>query len=278
MSTPQPPLELSALERGAGPAVTLIHGGGFHSGPTWAKQIGPLAEEGYRVIAVDRRGYGRSPGNGAEPGTRIPIALQAEDVMATLDLREVGRTHLAGISYGALVALEAALRYPERVRSLTLIEPVIFGWLWEDPDYLPWVTRFAELESLAATGAAIDGWLDEWLALMDANMARALAPGSPARTVLERALPRQWEQQRPAEYTPDPVRLGALAVPTLIVNGGDSEPALHAVAGALSERLRNARSVTIAGVGHQLHAERPDLFNELFVQFLATQPALPDDA
>ena len=54
-------VELAAIERGAGPAVTLVHGGVFHSGPAWARTIGALVQSDYRVIAVDRRGYGRSP-------------------------------------------------------------------------------------------------------------------------------------------------------------------------------------------------------------------------
>src|SRR5258708_6505867 len=124
-------VELAAIERGAGPAVTLIHGGIFHSGPAWAKTIGPLVQDGYRVIAVDRRGYGRSPEGDRDD---VPVRLQAADVSTTLDLREVAASHVVGVSYGALVALELALRQPERVSSLTLIEPTIFAWLKDDPD------------------------------------------------------------------------------------------------------------------------------------------------
>ena len=113
-------VELAAIERGAGSPVTLIHGGVFHSGPAWAKTIGPLVQGGYRVIAVDRRGYGRSPAGDAD---HIPVSLQARDVAQTLDLREVESSHVAGVSYGALVGLELALARPERVLSLTLVEP-----------------------------------------------------------------------------------------------------------------------------------------------------------
>src|SRR2546427_11142751 len=105
-------VELAAIERGAGPAVTLIHGGVFHSGPAWARTIGPLVQAGYRVIAVDRRGYGRSPAGGTD---QIPVSLQARDVAATLDLREGEASHVAGVSFGALVGLELALVRPERV-------------------------------------------------------------------------------------------------------------------------------------------------------------------
>ena len=114
----------------------------FHSGPAWAKTIGPLVQAGYRVIAVDRRGYGRST---AGDTNQISVSLQARDVATTLELREVEASHVAGVSYGALVALELALARPERVLSLTLIEPTIFSWLKGDPDYAPWIHRFTEL-------------------------------------------------------------------------------------------------------------------------------------
>src|SRR2546425_11320518 len=101
--TSQTAIELAAIDRGAGDAVALVHGGAFYSGPAWARSIGPLVEAGYRVIAVDRRGYGRSPGGDAEV---VPVWLQAEDLAATLSLREVEATHVVGVSYGALVSLE----------------------------------------------------------------------------------------------------------------------------------------------------------------------------
>lgn len=266
------PVELSALERGAGPPVTLVHGAGFHSGPTWARQIGPLAQAGYRVIAVDRRGYGRSPGNGTGPGVPsgplVPVALQADDLALTLDLREAESSHLVGISYGALVALELALRRPERVRSLTLVEAALFGWLRDDPDYAPWVDRFIELEKAGAAGAPTEAWLGPLLALMDPGMADGLTPDNPARPLLERTLPQQLRQQSPVDYRPDPAAVAALAIPSLVVNGADSEPAMQAVGEQLARRLPGARHIVVPEAGHQVHVEATEVFNEVLIGFL----------
>ena len=263
-------VELAAIERGAGPAVTLIHGGVFHSGPAWARTIGPLVQAGYRVIAVDRRGYGRSPAGDTD---QIPVSLQARDVAATLELREVEASHVAGVSYGALVALELALAQPERVLSLTLIEPTIFSWLKGDPDYAPWIHRFTELESLGIAGTPHHVWLEPWLSLMDPAMARSLRPGSPAWPLVERALHCQWREEPVSSYRPDEDLLDALAVPTLIVNGADSEPALREVGELLAERLPSARHVEMAGAGHQVHAQCAGAFNQLLGAFLARNSA-----
>jgi len=260
------PLELAAIERGAGPAVTLIHGGVFHSGPAWAKTIGPLVQGGYRVIAVDRRGYGRSPPGATDA---IAVSLQARDVATTLDLRDVEVSHVAGVSYGALVALELALAQPKRVLSLTLVEPTIFSWLKGDPDYAPWIHRFMELESLGTAGTPHHVWLEPWLSLIDPAMARDLRPGSPAWPLVERALAYQWREECVSSYRPDEDLLDAFAVPTLILNGGDSEPALREVGELLAERLPSAQHVEVAGAGHQLHAHNAAVFNQLLSSFLA---------
>jgi pimeloyl-ACP methyl ester carboxylesterase len=249
--------------------VTLVHGGVFHSGPAWAGTIGPLVQEGYRVIAVDRRGYGRSPEGNAYP---VTVGLQAEDVATTLELRDVADSHLVGVSYGALVCLELALQRPELVMSLTLIEPTIFAWLEDDPDYAQWVDRFAELETRAATGNPPQTWLSEWLSLIDPAMARSLKPGSPAWPLVERSQDRRWKEESVLLYRPDEQALEALGVPTLIVNGSESEPALHAVGEMLADRIPGAIHVTMPEAGHQLHAERSATFNDLLARFLAQSP------
>ena len=259
-------VELAAIERGAGLAATLVHGGVFHSGPAWARTIGPLVQAGYRVVAVDRRGYGRSPPGDTD---QISVTLQARDVATTLRLREVEASHVAGVSYGALVALELALARPELVLSLTLVEPTIFSWLKGDPDYEPWIHRFTELESLGIAGTPHQVWLEPWLSLIDPAMARSLRPGSPAWPLVERALHCQWREEPVSAYRPDEDGLHALAAPTLIVNGGDSEPALREVGELLAERLPSAQHVEMPGVGHQLHAECAGAFNQLLEAFLA---------
>ena len=277
-------MELAAIERGAGPVVTLIHGGVFHSGPAWARTIGPLVEAGYRVIAVDRRGHGRSPAGPtagptavpadaqpAEPGP-VPVAAQAEDVAATLRQRDVAPSHVVGVSYGALVALELAMRHPELVGSLTLVEPALFAWLADDPDFSPWITRLREWEAVAAQGAPHQEWLSPWLGLIDPELARDLVPGSPGWPLAERAIGRLHREESAASYRPEAAALARLAVPTLVVNGADTEPALHAVADRLSASIPGAEQLDIPGAAHQVHAQEWAVFNEVLAIFLARHP------
>lgn len=96
------------------PAVVFVHGAAFdHS--VWQWQSRYFAHHGRGVIAVDLPAHGRSPGS-----PRDSIGEYAQWVVALLDAAGLERAALVGHSMGSLVALEAALRYPQRVARLAL--------------------------------------------------------------------------------------------------------------------------------------------------------------
>jgi pimeloyl-ACP methyl ester carboxylesterase len=105
---------------GSGEPAVFVHGS-FGWGPeTWREQR-PLADH-YRLLLVDRRGFGDSAPNG-----RVDFERDAEDVSEVLG----DGAHLVGHSYGGVVSLLAAGRRPEAVRSLTVIEPPALGLVRE---------------------------------------------------------------------------------------------------------------------------------------------------
>lgn len=102
------------------PALVLIHG--FASSTlVWSKVFLPLAESGFRVIALDMFGYGYSgkPRNG-----EYTITGQAKLLIGLLDRLGIKRATLVGSSYGGAVAATCALDYPDRVKRLVLIGTV----------------------------------------------------------------------------------------------------------------------------------------------------------
>jgi pimeloyl-ACP methyl ester carboxylesterase len=100
---------------GTGPAVMCIQGVGV-AGSGWQPQATALSER-FQVITFDNRGVGRTPrGDG-----RLSIQIMAEDVWAVLDAKRIEHAHLIGHSMGGLIALEAALMAPNRVKSLSLL-------------------------------------------------------------------------------------------------------------------------------------------------------------
>lgn len=129
-----------------GPAdgeVVLLSSGLGGSASYWSLQIPVLVEAGYRVIAYDQHGTGRS--RAALPSD-YGIEDMARDVNRILDATQSAQCHFVGHALGGLVGLQLGLDYPERVRSLTLINA------WSEPN--PHSARCfdARLTLLAASG------------------------------------------------------------------------------------------------------------------------------
>ncbi len=118
VDTPCGPSEYAAA--GSGQPVLVAHGagGGFDQGLDLA---GPLVENGFRVIAVSRFGYLRTP-----LPTDASSASQADAYACLLDTLSVPRAAVIGVSAGAPSAMQFALRHRERIRALVLLNPATY--------------------------------------------------------------------------------------------------------------------------------------------------------
>ena len=119
LNTPCGPIEYA--EAGNGPLVLVIHGagGGFDQGLELAQ---PLIDAGFRVIAVSRFGYLRTP----MPAVASPEA-QADAHACLLDALNIERVAVIGGSAGAPSAMQLCLRYPKRCPALVLLFPMAFA-------------------------------------------------------------------------------------------------------------------------------------------------------
>ena len=130
---------------GAGTPVVLVHGSLATGAEEWQAQR-PLAEKGYRLLVLDRRGYGRSP------------MIEGEDFLRDADdIAELmgDGAHLVGHSYGGLGALYAAARRPEETLSLTLLEPGAFALGQRNPAGADTCARGSPDLGRAAAGRAV---------------------------------------------------------------------------------------------------------------------------
>jgi pimeloyl-ACP methyl ester carboxylesterase len=113
-------VEIDFLDEGAGEPVVLIHGFASNKEINWVHPgwITALTRAGYRAIALDDRGHGRS--TKLYQPSDYDTTLMAEDVRALLDHLVIAKADLIGYSMGARIAAFTALKYPNRVRSVTL--------------------------------------------------------------------------------------------------------------------------------------------------------------
>ena len=126
---------------GTGVPVVFMHAATGSSG-VWEHQIPSFTAAGYRFIALDRRGYGRTivDPSGPQPGTA------ADDLQALIGHLGIDRFHLIGTAAGGFGALDYALSFPQRVRSLVIANSI--GGV-QDEDYLALGRRIRPPEFLA---------------------------------------------------------------------------------------------------------------------------------
>lgn len=116
-------VEIAYIDEGQGPTVLLIHGFASNVATNWVTPgwVGYLKGKGYRVVALDNRGHGRSQKLYGLVEYGAP--LMAEDARRLLDYLGIATAHVMGYSMGARIAAFLALAHPQRVRS------AIFGGL-----------------------------------------------------------------------------------------------------------------------------------------------------
>jgi len=98
---------------GAGPAVLLLHGA-LGNADDWGNQIPVLVDAGYRVIAIDSRGRGRS----TRGGPKLSYELMAREALAVMDGLEIFRFAVVGWSDGAIIGLVLAMHESDRVAGV----------------------------------------------------------------------------------------------------------------------------------------------------------------
>jgi pimeloyl-ACP methyl ester carboxylesterase len=166
--------ELAYQVRGDGEPVVLVHGG------IVADAFAPLLDEPalrdrHRLIAYHRRGYGES----SRVDAPVPVETQAADCLAVMRRVGIEATHVVGYSFGGTIALQLALDWPEAVRSLALLEPVVPAAM-RDPATVQYF--------MDAVGAAFARYgAGDRAAAIDTFARGAFGPEYRAR--LERALP-----------------------------------------------------------------------------------------
>jgi len=243
---------------GNGVPVVLLHAA-TGSSRVWDYQIPAFVAAGYRVIAFDRRGWGRTIIDAASSQPALSQAgTAADDLLALLNQLGLDRVHVVGTAAGAFVALDFALSYPQRVRSLVVANSI--GGV-EDADFVELGRRirppqfnslppdFRELGPSYRAGNAAG--TERWVELEKISRPPGpAAPAQPLRNHITFAL------------------LESIKAPTLLITGDADLYAPPPVLRLFAARIKGAEVLVVPEAGHSTYWEQPEIFNRAVLNFL----------
>jgi pimeloyl-ACP methyl ester carboxylesterase len=267
-------LDFHVVDEGRGPAVLLLHG--FpDSSHLWRHQIRALVGAGYRVVAPDQRGFGKTSRPVGVEHYALPKLV--EDMIGVLDGLGIQRAHVVGHDWGAAVAWAIAALVPQRVQSLTAISvghPSIFGKLPILQRERSWYMLLFQFEGVAETLFSRHDWaLARELMRNEGDVDYAIAelarPGA-----LTAALNWYRANVPPAAQLVEEAMLPPVTVPTMGV-WSDGDVFLIEEGMKRSAELVNApfRYEKVTGVGHWLPVDGPEKLNPLLLDFFAKLPS-----
>jgi pimeloyl-ACP methyl ester carboxylesterase len=237
---------------GAGVPLVLLHANTGNSA-VWEPQVGAFARAGYRVIAFDRRGWGKSvsnPATGPQPGTI------AGDLDALADHLKLDRFHLLGIAGGGFAALDYAAWHSERLRSLVIgastgqvsdKEIADFSARIEIPELRKQPAAYLEVGP-SYRGADPEG-TRRWSGIEE-HSRQPSSPNQPLRT--------------PNTFA----KIATIPTPTLIMAADSDLLAPPALMGIWAAHVRTYEWVVVPDAGHAVAWERPEIFNEKVIDFV----------
>jgi 3-oxoadipate enol-lactonase len=242
-----------------GPVVCITHSLASDGG-SWAEQVPPLLQTGFRVLRLDMRGHG-----GSDPvAGDYSMSQLAGDVASVIEALGFARVHYIGLSIGGMIGQAFALEYRQKLISA----------LWCDT--LP-----------ASPPGAADIWGPRIKAVREANSLEPIAEASMDRYLspaFQAKNPGRWKQLRdtivgttPAGYLgcsaaildfDFEAQLPSLALPVLVVCGEHDAGTPAAENRRLAGLVPGARYEEIAGMRHFPNVEAPDAFNRIMLGWL----------
>jgi epoxide hydrolase 4 len=259
--------------------VVLLHGfPEFWYG--WRHQIGPLAAAGFRVIAPDQRGY-----NLSDKPPRVEdytTDTLARDVVAVLDALGIAKAAVVGHDWGGGVAWWLALRHPDRVSRLVVINcphPLAMQAALEGS-----FAQFARSWYIfAAQIPGLPERVAEWTnyGILTRGLRRSSRPGTFTETDFARYR-RAWSRpgairgmvnwyRAAAQIRPAPPRDPRVRVPTLLLWGCRDRFLRRDLASNSAAMCDDVRLELFPGATHWLPHEEPARVNRLLAEFLSVR-------
>ncbi|MFT3684480.1 MAG: alpha/beta hydrolase [Phycisphaerales bacterium] len=278
--------------KGSGRIVVLLHGKNFF-GAYWERTAKDLSAAGYRVVIPDQIGFGKS----SKPeDVQYTLHMLAQNTASLLDSLHATKVDVVGHSTGGMIAARFALMFPDRVSSLTLVNPIgLEDYRLKVPylDVAGWYERevkqtYASLAKYQRDTYYAGSWSAEYAKWVKPIAAMTLGPGWP-RVARVSALTYDMIYTQPVCY-----ELGQIKAPTLLIIGQRDRSAIGkdraapevaktmgdfaALGKWAAKTIPSARLVELDNVGHMPMTEAYDRFIGPLKEFLGAQPAVPAPA
>lgn len=249
---------------GNGEPIVFIQGVGV-LGQGWRPQATPLSEE-FSTLTIDNRGIGQS----VLRSQNLSIEIMAGDVLATMDHLGIKSAHIVGHSMGGSIALELAVRFPKRVRSLSLLCTFLIGkQALELNSRIFWLgirtrvgsrqsRRNAFLQILFSKKYLAGGINLKSLADITGQLVGRDLADSPSIIMKQlKALSRHncFSELKDLAH-----------IPTLVVSAKEDPIALPAFGRELAENIPGAKFILLENASHGIVLERPDEINSLLLE------------
>lgn len=259
-----------------GQTVVLFHGFNFAS-YAFGHTMEILRNAGFRTIAIDRLGFGRS----SKPIMHYNFHVPVRDTKRLLDHLGIARAAILGHSQGGMVASRFAMSYPETTSHVVFVNQIGMsdsrpGNEWEEPSYersRPTPQQYYRQILAGQMNYYVQGWRPEYLQWVEAPFGLIYSADFDrwleVRGLLSQAM---WED--PVVYDWQHISSKALVI------GGADDPLSQdfaADARRVAESLQNAELLLYPGIGHNPQFEHSDQFHADLIRFLRSDPHQPAD-
>jgi len=247
--------ELAYVVKGSGAPVLLISGAVFADAFYPLLKLDDLTKH-HQLISYHRRGYGNS--THAESSSIKQEAADALAIMQQLNLKEA---HVVGYSSGGVIALQLTLDAPEKVRTLTVMEPPLVNLLPQDPKFVAGVSQLVEMYQAGKKAEALDHFLryaagagDEYRVIVEATLPKG------AWDLAVRDADISFKGDVPSTMTFRLTEEDAkrISQPVLLIRGTSSGPANLEIQRILQGWIPQAETFELPGVTHLLQMQDPN--------------------
>ncbi len=237
-------------EAGTGVPIVFLHGFTLDH-RMWREQKEYFAKQ-YRVIVHDSRGHGKSEA----PPTNYSRDHRVEDLKLMLDQLGIDKCHLVGLSMEGSTGILFALKYPERLRSLTLVSTGAAGW-----NVGKKISKIDELARAKGKEVALEQWL-EWALQWYKGKDQFREVAQLLEEIMREHSGAIWADPMRGKYPrmTDLEHVHKIKVPTMIM-AGERDRVFVPLAKELHKKIEGSRYIMYPGVGHMINLEIPERFN-----------------